>query len=321
MSEAVYTLGIDIAKRTFDVELLGTHKPRRAQFRNSPLGFKDLFEWLGRWKVTEAHACIEATGVYGRALARALYDAGYRVSIVNPAAIKASGKAEMIRAKTDRVDAGVIARYCQKNNPREWEPPPPEVDHLQALVARLDDLTGMRVAEENRLADSSPATRASIETVIATLARQIAEIEQQIREHIDHHPGLKRDAALLESIPGIGEKTAALLISLGLSRFSSARQATAFLGLTPRPNESGTSIRRRSRIAKMGHTGARSALYWPAITARRTCSAFAAFAARLTARGKPKLVVIVALMRKLLAVAYGVLRSGVPYDPDRVATP
>jgi transposase len=317
MQEQTYLLGIDVAKLSFDVELLGTQKPRRKQFLNSPLGFKQLLSWLVQWKITHVHACMEATGAYGKALARALYDAGHTVSVVNPAAIKAAGRAEMIRAKTDRVDAGVIARYCQKYNPRPWEPPPPEIELLQALIARLDDLTGMRVQEENRLGESSSETRASIETVLATLEGQIKQIERQISEHIDQHPDLKRDRALLESIPGIGEKTSAMLVALGLRRFSSARQATAFLGLTPRPNDSGTSIHKRARISKMGNRRGRSALYWPAVTARRRSKVFSAFAERLRRRGKAKLVVLTALMRKLLAVAYGVLRSGVPFDPDR----
>jgi len=319
VSEPTYDLGIDVAKRTFDVELLGTHKPHRAQFRNSAQGFAELLQWLGRWKIAHVHACMEATGIYGRALARALYDAGHTVSIVNPAAISAAAKAEMVRAKTDRVDAGVIARFCQKHHPKAWEPPPAEIEQLQALVARLDDLITMRVAEENRLGSSTELTQSSIETVIATLTEQIAEIEQQIRDHIDRHPGLRQDAKLLESIPGIGEKTAALLISLGIHRFDSARQLTAFLGLTPRPYESGTSIRKKARITKMGSTSARSKLYWPSVTAVKCSSVFAAFAQRLRQRGKPKMVVLVAVMRKLLAVAYGVVRSGLPYDPDRAS--
>lgn len=319
MSEPTYILGIDIAKRTFNVELLGTHKPRRAQFRNTPLGFEELLTWLGRWKITHAHACMEATGIYGRALARALYDAGHTVSVVNPKAVKSFGESEMIRAKTDRVDAGVIARFCQSRQPRAWEPPPAEIEQLQALVARLEDLTQMRAAEENRLAASTGMTQSSIEAVLATLGDQIADIERQIRDHIDRHPELRHDAELLESIPGIGEKTAALLISLGIHRFESARQLTAFLGLTPRPHESGTSIHKRARITKMGSTSARSKLYWPSVTAVQRSSVFAAFARRLQQRGKAKMVILVAVMRKLLAVAYGVVRSGLPFDPNRIA--
>ena len=319
MSDIAHHLGIDIAKKTFDVELLGADKPRRFAFSNTPQGADQLLKWLKRWDVERVHACMEATGTYGQSLARVLLEAGHVVSIVNPAAIKAAGQSELIRAKTDRVDAGIIARYCQRQSPRPWEPPPPEVERLQSLLSRLDDLIEMRAQEANRLSTCSQSTLASIETVIATLDHQIKLIEQEISNHIDKHPDLKRDQELLKSIPGIGKKTAALLVSLGLHRFATARHATAFLGLSPREDRSGTSLRKRGRICKVGNTAARSALYWPAITARRVSPVFADFAERLRLRGKQSLVVITAVMRKLLTIAYGVLKSRLPYDPARAA--
>jgi transposase len=320
MSHTAFWLGIDVAKAEFVVELLGSAKPRTATFKNRPDGFAKLAAWLAKWKAGRVHACLEATGGYERALAHALVDAGHLVSIVNPARIRGQAQSELKRAKTDPVDAGVIARFCREKQPEAWTPPPPEVEHLQALLARLDDLQGMRVAEANRLATAPDlTTRESVELVLKALDAEIARIRAEIDRHVDTHPDLKRDRELLDSIPGIGPGTATFLLSLRLRRFGSSRGAVAFLGLAPRPHESGTSVRGRARLCKMGSTRGRSALYWPAIAAALHCEAFADLRRRLLERGKPKMVAIAACMRKLVSVAYGVLKSGQPFDPTRAA--
>ena len=321
MSELDHVLGIDTAKKTFDVELLGLSKPRRAQFANTPEGYAKLSAWLSRWKVERVHACLEATGGYERALAWNLFDAGHLVSVVNPVCVKGQAQSELSRLKTDRADAGLIARYCQKHRPEPWQPPAPQIEHLRVLLARLADLVAMRTQELNRLEQSEEASpaRRSIEAVLGVLDEQIAAIEREIDEHIDSHPDLKRDRELLESIPGIGPKTSSFLLVLMLRRFGSAREAAAFVGLAPKPYESGTSVRARTRISKTGSTVARSALYWPAIAAMRWSDVFGAFRERLKARGKPSMLIITAMMRKLLGIAYGVLKSGVAFDPRRAA--
>jgi transposase len=320
MTHTQFCLGIDVAKKEFVVELLGSAKPRRATFKNRPDGFEKLAAWLAKWKVDRVHACLEATGGYERALARFLFDAGHVVSIVNPARIRGQAQSELKRAKTDPVDAGVIARFCREKQPEAWSPPPPEIEVLRALLARLDDLQAMRVAEANRL-ETAPdvATHTSIEAMLKVLDAEIARIRAEIDRHIDTHPDLKRDRELLDSIPGIGPQTAGYLVSLMLRRFGSSRGAVAFLGLAPRPHESGTSVRGRPRLCKMGSTRGRSALYWPAIAAALHGEAFAELRRRLIERGKPKMVAIAACMRKLVSVAYGVLKSGEPFDPKRAA--
>lgn len=321
MQHLVFVLGIDIAKLTFDVTLLGGKKPRHRQFKNTPEGFARLAEWLARWGVDRVHACMEATGGYERALARFLFEAGHIVSIVNPQRISGQAQSELKRAKTDRVDAGLIARFCLEKRPDPWAPPPAEIETLTALVRRLEDLTAMRVAEANRLEQASEGglAQASIRRVVGFLDEQIAQIEREIAEHIDSHPDLKRDRDLLDSLPGIGPKTATLLLCMMLRRFESARQVVAFVGLSPKPHQSGTSVRAKPKLSKIGDARVRSALYWPAIAALRHSPVFATFYNRLVERGKPKRVALIALMRKLLAVAYGVLRSGLPFDAARVA--
>jgi transposase len=320
MSHTQFVVGIDVGKKEFAVELLGTSKPRRSVFKNQADGFAKLSAWLAKWKVERVHACLEATGGYERALAHYLFEAGHVVSIVNPARIRGQAQSELKRAKTDPVDAGVIARFCREKQPEAWTPPPPEIEVLRALLARLDDLMGMRGAEANRLETvEDEQARVSIELMLGVIDAEIARIRAEIERHLDTHPDLKRDRDLLDSIPGVGPQTATLLLSLQLRRFGSARQAVAFLGLAPRPHESGTSVRGRPRLCKMGSTRGRSALYWPAIAAALSCDAFADLRRRLLERGKPKMVAIAACMRKLLSVAYGVLKSGIDFDPKRAA--
>jgi transposase len=321
MTQLDHVLGVGIAKKTLDVELLGTPKPHRAQFANTLDGYAKLSAWLLRWKVIRVHACMEATGGYERALVRYLFEADHVVSVVNPVCVKGQAQSEISRLKTDRADAGLIARYCQKHRPEPWQPPAPEIEHLRGLLARLADLVAMLTQELNRhqQTDEASPARQSIEAVLGVLDEQIAAIEREIDEHINSHPDLKRDRELLESVPGIGPKTSSFLLVLMLRRFGSAREAAAFVGLAPRPYESGTSVRGRTRLSKTGSTAARSALYWPAIAAMRWSDVFGAFRDRLKAKGKHPMLIIAAMMRKLLGVAYGVLKSGVAFDSRRAA--
>ena len=311
-------LGIDIAKAKFAVALLtGDGKVRHKSCTNTPAGFADLAAWLQRQQVRTVHACLEATGTYGDALATWLHDAGHVVSVVNPAIIHAYARTQLARSKTDRIDAELIARFTATQLPPPWTPPAPEIRQLQALVRRLDALQGMRTQELNRLEAGVAVAdvRASIEAVLANLDAQIAHVKQLIRDHLDRHPGLRAQRELLTTIPGIGETTAAVLIAeLFDKSYTSARQAAAFAGLVPRIIESGT-LRGRSRLSKIGPGRLRKALYLPAVAALRWNPTIRAVRARLHAAGKPPMVILGAAMRKLIHLAFGVLKSGRAYDP------
>jgi transposase len=311
-------LGIDIAKAKFQVALrLADGKIRHKTFANAAAGFDQLAAWLHRQQVRGVHVCLEATGTYGDALATWLHDAGHRVSVVNPAIIHAYARVQLARSKTDRLDAELIARFTATQQPPVWTPPALEIRQLQALVRRLDALHGMRTQEANRLAAGVPvdAVRTSIEAMLASLDAQIAHVQQLIRDHLDQHPGLRAQRDLLTTIPGIGETTAAVLIAeLFDKRYTSARQAAAFAGLVPRLVESGT-LRGRTRLSKIGPGRLRKALYFPAVTALRWNPTIRAVRVRLAAAGKPPMVIIGAAMRKLIHIAYGVLKSGRAYEP------
>jgi transposase len=312
-------LGIDLSKETFHACLLSDRAEAKKAFPNSPKGFEQLMAWLKNHHAVDVHICMEATGAYWEALASYLHSFEHHVSVVNPARIKAFAQSELLRTKTDEVDAALIARFCRSQNPEPWLPPSPETRVLQALMRHYDHLKTTR-AQQSVYAQSSDAAvvAASIREVIATLDEPIAQVERKIRQHFDDHPDLKRRRDLLTSIPGIGETTAGSILSEipHLDRFQSAEAVAAFAGLSPRERRSGTSIHGRTRLCKTGNARVRKALYMPAMVALRFNSTLRTFADRLKAAGKHKRLVIGAVMRKLLVLAYGVLRSGIAFDAN-----
>jgi transposase len=307
-------VGIDLSKETFHAYLLSDHPNVGKAFPNSAKGFEQLVAWLRNRHAVDVGFCMEATGTYWEALAAYLHDFDQRVSVVNPARIKAFAQSELLRTKTDAVDAALIARFCKSQDPEPWIPPPPEIRALQALMRHYEHLKTTR-AQQSVYAQSSEAAvvKSSVKEIIATLDGQIAEVEQKIRQHFDDHPDLKRRRNLLTSIPGIGETTAGSILSElpHLDRFQSAKAVAAFAGLSPRDRRSRTSVHGRPRLCKTGNARIRKALYMPAIVALRFNPTLRIFAERLLAAGKHKRLIIGAVMRKLLVLAYGVLRSGI----------
>jgi len=318
-------LGIDVSKQKFDVALRRAEGTGRSRaFANREAGFQQLQAWLEKLGVQRVRACLESTGTYGLALAQFLHDAGHTVSVVNPACIKAFGESELSRAKTDRVDAKLIARFCEAMKPAPWQPPAAEVSQLQGLVRRLESVQQMLQQERNRLGTPglSAAVRSSLARTVEALEREVERLEAEIRDHIDQHPQLKQQRDLLCTIPGIGQATAQRLLSeMSGIEFGRARQLAAYAGLVPSPRESGTSVRGRARLSKRGNVHLRRALYWPAIVAMRHNPVLRAFAQRLLKSGKPKLVVIAAVMRKLLHLVFGVLKHQRPFDPHWTPCP
>lgn len=312
-------VGIDVAKEKLDVALrMRSGKWKTKVVANKPAGFEALRAWLAKQGVVRAHVCMEATGVYWEGVAEDLADHGFAVSVVNPKQIKSTGEALGIRSKTDQIDCRLIGEFCAMRNPPVWQAPSTSVRRLRALVSRRDALMELRSAESNRLEVTRVAeVQQSIEQTIAHLDQQIAEIEKQIRDDINNDPTLKAQRDLLITIPGVADVTAAKLLSHygGALRFGNSRQAVAYAGLDTRKHESGSSVRGKSRLSKQGHSEIRASLYMPAVVAKNRSAWGRAFAERLLAAGKPPMVVVGALMRKMVSIAYGVLKSGVPFDP------
>jgi transposase len=309
------TVGVDIAKKKFDTARLEDGKYRHKVFPNTPAGFAAFAAWLAGFGPEPALIVLEATGAYGTPLAGFLDSQGLWVSVANPAQVKAFAQSELCRAKTDKADAKLIARYAKERQPPRWTPPPPAIREIQALLRRIEQLAEMRQMERNRQEVADPVALPSIQALLDALDQQIQDARDKIHSIIDADDGLKGRRDLLDSITGLGEATIAHLLTLFSAHhgFVSARQAVAFVGLAPDPHQSGDA--EKPRISKIGDPLLRKALYFPAIVAWQHNPAIHAFCERLKANGKSGKAIVCAAMRKLIHIAFGVLKSGKPFDP------
>jgi transposase len=310
-------LGIDIAKKKFDVAFLYENKIKNKVFTNNSIGFSQLIQWLRKIGISQLHACMEATSTYGEALAIYLINAGFTVSMVNPAQIKYFAKSQLTRNKTDKADATLIAQFCLKFQPSAWHPLASSIRKLQALVRRLEALTTLHNQETNRIETAHPVIVVSLKKIIAVLAQEIKDIKQQVANHIDQQPDLRQKRDLLDSIPGVGEATIAQILAfiVDISRFKNAKQIVAFMGLNPKQHTSGSSVHGRTHISKTGNSALRKAFYMPALTAKHHNPIIKRFCNRLKCNGKNNKSIICAAMRKLIHIIYGVLKSGQPFNP------
>ena len=314
------TLGIDVSKDSLDVVLINDGRQYHKVFSNNAVGHKHLCNWLIAQRTGQLHICLEATGQYGEEVAEFLYQKGYQVSVVNPARIKRYGESKLHRNKTDKADAALIAEFCQRENPPLWEPLPTEVKHLRALVRRLDDLQSAYQQERNRslCGEKDAWVLEDLRTHLSYLQERIRAARQAIQQLIEQHSTLSSQQALLISIPGIGKLTAArLLAEIGdISAFEDAPQLAAYAGLNPKGFRSGSSVHKKTRISKEGRAFLRYILYMPAIVARRHNPIIMGFCRRLADRKLPEMAIVVAAMRKLLHIIFGVLKNQLPFDPD-----
>lgn len=307
------TIGVDIAKLKFDVACLVAGKYKHKTFTNNTPGHVAFETWfLAHCGNVKPFICMEATGAYSFALADFLVHQGHAVSMVNPAKIHAFAKSELSRAKTDKADAKLIARYASAMNP-----PPANIRELQALVRRVEHLLEMIRMERNRQDTANAAIAHSIGTVLTTLEAELQATRQAIHGHINNHPDLKQRGDLLSTIPGIGDASIAhLLIALSQHHaFANAKQVVAFAGLAPALRQSG-QWSGNTHIAKNGDALLRKALYMPALCALRFNPPIRTFCQRLKANGKNGKAIACAAMRKLIHIAFGVLKSGKPFDPN-----
>lgn len=322
----IWTVGVDVSKAKLDVALLKTDDKYRSKvFPNNGAGFEHLLQWIqanvpSGEVATKVQVCMEATGSYHEALALFLFDHNVAVSVVNPLLVKRFIEVDRVRNKTDAGDAKSLARFCRMTNPERWEAPTLGVRTLQALVLRLDTLQEMKQSECNRLDVAHASVQQSIRDVIAGLDRSIKDVQAQIRKTIDDDPDLRQRRGLLESIPGLGDKTIPQLLAyIGRpERFKTVKALIAYASLAPLIRQSGTSLNKNRGTHPQGNRTLKSALYYPAMVAGKYNPLVAAFWQRLKAQNKPGKVIVVACMHKLLAIAYGVLKSGKPFNPDHL---
>lgn len=319
----MFYLGVDVAKAKLDCMLLDSTsgKLKSKSIPNTAAGFKQLLEWLSKQQARAAHVVMEPTGTYHEPAALALTDAGLKLSLVNPAQLRKFAQGLGVKTKTDKADSAVLARYGATQNPSTWQPPPPSVRALKALLTRRDAVADDLQRELNRqgaaeFADAPPAVRESMAQSIAFLEAELKRLQAMINDHIDNDPDLREKQDLLETIPGVGPRVSAHMTALLAGRtFDSAEQLAAYLGLVPVQWESGSSVHGRPRLSKAGPAHLRKLLYMPAVVARRYNPHIKALTERLLARGKSKMAAIGAAMRKLAHLCFGVVRAGLPYNP------
>lgn len=300
-------IGIDVAKHHLDIFDGATTKAARLQ--NSPQPIEAWLSTLGEGRLL----IFEATGPYDEALRQALTGAGVGYARVNPAAARHFAKAAGFLAKTDQVDARMLAAMASALRPRPAEARSAAAERLARLHKRRDQLVAARKQERTRRRETKDAELLEgLERHLAFLDAEIAALEAQIAEQIAAEPALKRDAKLLVSAPGIGPRIGACLMALmpELGR-RSPKTIAALAGLAPINQDSG--LRRGQRSIRGGRKRVRDALYMAAVAAARSNSRFGADYQRLRAAGKPAKLALIAIARKLLVTANAIIRDQQPY--------
>ena len=312
MSSTKTILGLDVSKDQLDACLL-LPQPRTTTVPNTPAGHARLLAWAA--DTGPLHFCLEATSTYGFPVARHAHAAGHTVSVLQPLAVARYAQATLARNKTDRLDAALIADFGRTQEPRAWLPPSAAQEQLQAQSRLRDELVQQRLGLQNRLATAHASVVPVLRSLVRSLALQIEKLDTALRATLEEDPVLRTQAELLRSIPAVGPVLCAGLLAELPADLRDARAATAYAGLNPRQRESGSSVRGRTRLSKLGNARLRRLLDVPALAGLQHNPVLCAQAQRLAARGKPGKVRVGAVMRKLLCLCVGVLRSGQPWNP------
>jgi transposase len=323
MSKVKEFVGIDISKLTFDVGIPSGIEGRykHEKYDNSKEGFSAFKARLSDYSV----CVMEASGPYYMLLAGYLHEQGVEVRVVNPLAVKHFSRMRMTRAKTDKKDAALIAEYAKSENPPLWQPKAAHLVELQQLQGVVEGF----VMRKTQLINQQEAYTAAggkgnaalkiLRKEIAHIEKQILQIEQEMEAITQKHHS--KMLAQLKSIPGIGKRTAMLLIVItdGFTRFETAKQLVGYIGLCPRVYDSGTSIKGKQKICKMGMSQMRVLLYMCAMQAKKSNLACQEMFARLKAKGKNGKLAIVAVANKLVKQAFAIAKSDGYYEPKIVA--
>ena len=313
-------VGIDVAAKTLAVACHANGAWREGEFPNTPEGHKTLWRFL-RKQAHKIRVCMEATGIYHLEAAIVLAEQkGCEVMVVNPRVSKDFARAMNARAKTDRVDARMLALFCERMPFVRWQPPAKELLELRAISRRMDDLARQAAAEKNRLhAATIQSVARDIQVNIRHLERRIQRLAEQARHLIEHHDALLRGFTLLTTIKGVAETSAIRILGevMLMPEGMSGKQWVAHAGLDPRSFESGASVRKKTQISKTGNANLRRALFLPAMSAVHFDPAAKRLRDTLIKRGLKPIQAIVAIMRRLLIAIRAMLRDGQPFQSDR----
>ncbi|MBW8308734.1 MAG: transposase [Candidatus Paracaedibacteraceae bacterium] len=306
-------IGIDISKSKFDAAYQKEdQKWQRGTFDNTGEGFEAFLKWLGKKDIEICHVVMEATGRYGEDLANFLYVSDCKVSIVNPAQIKYYGRSLLRRTKTDKVDSQLIAEFAQRHELPFWRPLSPNLQSLKDQVRCLEAFKRDEAQTSNRLKSAKDnVVKKMLEERLRHIQEQREELALAIRTLAHADSVIAAQTHLLMSIPGIGETTALSLLGElpDLSTFKCAKQLAAFAGLNPSIVTSGTSVNRKGKISKTGNKILRKTLFFPAMALMRIDSSLKHFVERLRKKGKRGKVILTAVMRKLMHIIFGILKT------------
>lgn len=321
-------LGVDMAKANFAAAVNADGEVSLGEFSNDLTGFTALAAQVATYAPADVtHLVVEPTGGYQLALVAFAYAQGWQVSLPNPRHVRNWAKGMGQRAKTDRQDALLLARYGAVCQPTAQAPLASEVSELDSLLKRRQDLEQMLQQEKNRLQETAgrpgmaDAVSDSLAQVIAALQEALRQVEDAIANHLQQHAHLQQDAKRLLAMPGIGPKVVLpLLVTLHRWQTLTAgtggtKGLTAFLGLDPKTHVSGRSVYRRPTISKMGNAEVRRLLYMGALSAVHGHNPLNIFYERLVGRGKPRKVAVVAAARKLLTWAWMLFSRQTTWDP------
>jgi len=316
-ASSVSCVGVDIAKHRFDAKFLPQN--RLHTFPNNPQGIQLLLDQLNA--LPGCLVVVEATGRYERRLVAELVDAGHRVAVVNPRQVRDFARALGQLAKTDRIDAHVLALFGQRMQPRETENISKTQEELQQLVVRRRQVISLRTAESNRLEQTtSKLAVKGIRKLLALLDKQLTQLDAEIAKLVQADDDWKAKHQILQSVPGVGPVTSfALLAELPELGRLNRQQIAALVGVAPFNHDSGKL--KGTRAITGGRRSVRCALYMAALTARRSNPTFQRFAQRLERSGKRFKVVLTACMRKLLVTLNSMLRNSTVWNRQFASLP
>ncbi len=302
-------IGFDVSKLTFDVAFQEKgEKFSYFIFSNNTKGFIKLMRIIDK----EDYCVMEATGPYYLFLAQFLFKHGIKVSVVNPLQIKHFVRMRMVKAKTDKKDAMMIALYGQSEQPGLWQPDEPVIMQVQQIHTAIEGLQKQATMLNNqleafsRLPDCDKKVMHELKALLKTIKLKIAKLEARIHEMIKEH--YTRTFNALTSIPGIGPKTAVILIAItnNFQKFDNAKKLSSYIGLVPRIYSSGTSVNGKRHITKIGNKYARKLLYLCTWSAKKYNSQCVEMYERLSEKGKPERVIKIAIANKLLRQAFAI---------------
>jgi transposase len=311
-------IGIDVSKTKFDICLIIESKNSSKVFDNNASGFKSFLSWINSKRANlneKPKICTEATGSYMELLTEFMYDNGFAVSIVNPLLIKEFKSPKLCEHKTDKVDAQKIALYCRQNNPNVWKPQAREYRELRDVCRIIAPLKVQLTQENNRLETRfiSEAAKNAIEKVIER--EQIKNLENERKRIVSSSKEMTGNIEKIMKINGVGFVSACTIIAeADHNNFKDAKKFAAFFGITPLGFESGSSVKKKSRISKIGEKHVRSSLFMGAMSVKRHKRVFAPFISRLENRGKKPKQIICAIMQKIIHLIFGVLKNNQDFN-------